>query len=194
MSTKICSRLIVIAAWLLMAFPACVNAADMLKMCVSCHGEDGRGTDSDTPIISGISAAVQEDALYSYASGARDCGATPMMCKMAARLTDEQIVELSAHYADIAFVPAGEEFDAALAEKGQAIHQESCAICHGGSEPGKPNASILHGQRMGYMRYALQQYAAAERQQMPMMERKTVQLTGDDIEALVHFYASYRAP
>jgi sulfide dehydrogenase cytochrome subunit len=194
MSVKNRTKLILIASFFLMAVPVCVNAANMLKLCVSCHGEDGRGTKEDTPIISGISATVQEGALYSYANGDRDCVATPMMCKMAARLTDEQIVDLSAHYAAESFVPAGEEFDAALAEKGQVIHLKDCEICHGGAEPGKPDASILHGQRMGYLRYVLQKYAAAERKQMPSMERKTTQLTGDDIEALINFYASYRRP
>jgi sulfide dehydrogenase cytochrome subunit len=164
----------------------------MLKMCVSCHGEDGRGTDSDTPIIAGLPAVVQEDALYSYLDGDRDCGAKPMMCKVVGRLSEEQIVALSEHYAALPYVPANEEFDAALAATGKVIHQRDCAICHGSDDPGDAEASILHGQRKGFLQYAMQQYAAGQRKQLPAMERKLTTLTGEDIEALVNYYASYR--
>lgn len=163
-----------------------------LSMCVSCHGHDGRGTGGDVPIIAGISAVVQEDALYEYQDGDRSCGSNPLMCKIAERLSEEQITALAEHYAALPFEPAGEQFDAALAEAGKALHQAGCAICHGGDSPGDGEFSILHGQRKGYLRFALTQYAAGERKQMPAMEKKVSPLSSDDIEALVNYYASYR--
>lgn len=173
---------------------AVAGAADdpALSMCVSCHGQDGRGTESDVPIIAGIPAVVQEDALYAYQEGDRNCGSKPMMCKMAERLSEEQISTLAEHYAAMPYEPAGEEFDAALAEAGKALHQEKCAICHGSDDPGDAEFSILHGQRKDYLRYALTQYAAGERKQMPAMERQVSELSSDDIAALVNYYASYR--
>lgn len=192
MRKNACTRVRVIATSLLAIFFSGAGADNTLKMCVNCHGEDGRGTDSDTPIIAGIPAAVQEDALYAYADGDRDCGEKPMMCKMVSRLNDEQVAMLAAHFADMSFSGAGEDFEPALAERGKTIHSEQCAVCHGEDDPGDAEASILHGQRMGYLRYALQKYAAAERKQLPAMEKKAVSLTPDDIEALVNYYASYR--
>ncbi|MDH5345955.1 MAG: cytochrome c, partial [Gammaproteobacteria bacterium] len=162
-----------------------------LKMCVNCHGEDGMGTETDTPIIAGIPAVVQEDALYAYADGDRHCGNKPLMCNIVTRLTEDQVTELAAHFAAMPYKPAGEEFDAALAEQGKAIHMENCAICHGENDPGDAEASILHGQKKDYLRYALQQYAAGERAQLPAMESKTGALSGGDIEALLNYYASY---
>lgn len=192
MSIKTGTRATIGAVWLLLIWPALTSADNTLKMCVNCHGEDGLGTESDTPIIAGIPAAVQEDALFAYLDGDRDCGAKPMMCKMVSRLSEDQIVELAAHYSAMPFSPAGEDFDPGLAEKGKAIHQENCAICHGEDDSGDGEASILHGQRMGYLRYALQQYAATKRKQLPAMEKKAVELTPDDIEVLVNYYASHR--
>ena len=186
------TRAHIVATWLSAIFISAASADNTLKMCVNCHGEDGRGADSSTPIIAGIPAAVQEDALYAYLDGDRDCGDKPMMCKMVSRLTDEQVAELAAHFATMPFSPANEDFDPALAEKGKTVHFEQCAICHGENDPGDAEASILHGQRQGYLRYALQEYAAAERKQLPAMEKKAVKLTPDDIEALVNYYASYR--
>jgi len=168
----------------------------MLMMCSTCHGEDGLGTNSEIPIIAGVPATVQEDALYAYADGARNCVSSPMMCKLATGLTEEQIVELSAHFAELPYQAAGEEFDAALAEAGQKLHQTGCAICHGADNPSEADAnmgaSILHGQPKDYLRYALQQYAAGERSQLPMMEKMITPLSSDDIEALLNYYASYR--
>ncbi len=190
MNTRTMSAVIAMA--LLTISGSAAGADATLKICVNCHGEDGVGTDTDTPIIAGIKDIVQEDALYAYADGDRDCGSNALMCKAASRLTEEQVVELAAHFAAMPFVPAGEEFDAALAEKGKAIHDAKCAFCHGDEDPGEGDSGILHGQRKGYLRYALEQYAASNRKQLPMMEENVVALSADDIEALVNYYASAR--
>jgi sulfide dehydrogenase cytochrome subunit len=181
-----------LAVLLSFAGPASADISGVLPLCTGCHGEDGLGTGASIPIIAGIPAVNQEDALYAYMDGDRQCGTSEMMCKAAARLTEDQIVELAAHYAAMPFQGAEEEFDAALAEAGKSIHMASCAICHGADEPGSMDASILHGQRMDYLRYALQQYAADARLQMPAMAAKIGALSDDDIEALVNYYASHR--
>lgn len=162
-----------------------------LKMCVDCHGEDGRGTESDIPIIAGIPAPVQEDALYEYIDGARHCGNKPLMCKIVSRLSEDQVTELAAHFAAMPYEAAGEAFDSALALQGRTIHMDNCAICHGEDDHGDGEASILHGQKKDYLRYALKQYAAGERSQLDAMKSKTSALSEDDIEALLNYYASY---
>lgn len=189
---KICAmmRIWVLFMWIV---PAWAGAHDM---CITCHGEDGLGINSNIPIIAGVPATVQEDALYAYADGARKCVSAPMMCKIASKLTEDQIVEVAAHFAELPYKAAGEEFDAALAEAGQKIHKNNCAICHGADGPGEAEAdmgaSILHGQRKDYLRYAMQQYVAGEREQLPAMEKKIAALSADDVEALLNYYASYR--
>jgi len=196
MITRTISTFMRLSALLILIVPAWAGAQDMFKMCIDCHGEDGLGTESNMPIIAGETATIQEDAIYAYADGDRTCVSTPMMCKIASRLTDEQIVEYAAHFAQLPYKPAQEEFDPALAEAGQKIHASSCAKCHGADGPGEADDSIgaskLHGQRKDYLRYALERYAAGERNQLPAMEKVTVPLSADDIEALVNYYASYR--
>jgi len=58
------------------------------------------------------------------------------------------------------------------------IHLNGCARCHGADNPSEADAdlgaTILHGQRKDYLRYALGQYATGERQQLPAMEKVTV--------------------
>ncbi len=189
---KVPARVIAAGALLVIVGSAVADGSRALKMCVGCHGADGRGTEADVPIIAGIPPLVQEDALYAYRDGDRNCGAKPLMCKSVSMLSEDQIVELAAHFAAMPYAPAREDFDAALAEKGKSLHMGGCAICHGADDPGDAEASILHGQRKEYLRYALQQYAAGEREQLPAMEKKTKLLSNDDIEALLNYYASYQ--
>ena len=185
-----------VSALLLLIVPAWAYAQDMVAMCSTCHGKDGIGISSSIPNIAGVPAIVQEDALFAYADGARKCASSPMMCTLAADLTEEQIIALSAHFAAFPYQAAGEEFDAALAEVGKTVNERSCANCHGADSPDEANsdmgASILHGQPKDYLRYALEQYATGERSQLPMMEKTIAALTSDEIEALLNYYASYR--
>ncbi len=186
------ATLAAIASMTLFAQSAAADVSGTLTMCTSCHGQDGIGIGGVVPIIAGIPAVVQEDALYAYIDGDRKCGSQPLMCKLVSALTEEQVVDLAAHYAAFPFVPAAEDFDASLAKKGQAVHKEKCAICHGDDNPGDAESSILHGQRKDYLRHAIKQYAAGERSQLPAMEKMMSTLSGDDIDALINYYASYR--
>ena len=106
---------------------------------------------------------------------------------------DEQIEAVAGHYAGLSFVAASQDFDAALAEKGAAIHASECDRCHSdGGSNAEDEASILAGQWAGYLRTAFAQYASGERPQDKKMKEKMELLSAADIEALIHFYASYR--
>ena len=192
-----------------LALLLCVAAAahsqelsDVISNCEGCHGENGVSQWDDMPTIGGIDAFTQSEALYIYRDEGRACSesryrtgdtgrAPTTMCAIAAELSDEEIEAISAHYAELPFVAAVQDFDAAKAEKGAAIHSSECDRCHsdGGSNP-DDEASILAGQRMGYLRHAFAQYASGERPQDNKMKEKLSPLGADDIEALVHYYGS----
>jgi sulfide dehydrogenase cytochrome subunit len=171
-----------------------VSAQDSknFKMCVMCHGENGLSEDGEAPIIAGMDVVVQEEALFAYRDGDRDCGETPMMCKVAGKLSDEEIEEFAAYYSEMAFQPAGDAFDAALGEQGKALHAEKCSKCHGDKDDINLESGMLFGQKMAYLRYALQQYVAGERAQLPAMQKQTETLDADQIEALLNYYANYQ--
>lgn len=188
---KACNRVFIVLLGYFIQQIAHADISAVLPMCTGCHGADGVGIEANIPTIGGIPATLQEDALYAYKDGDRQCGAVPLMCNIVAGLTEEQVTELAAHYSAMTYKASNEEFDAALAEQGKAIHDADCMICHG-NDPGTAQFGVLHGQRMDYLRFSLSQYAAGERTQMPMMEAKTTSLTADQIEALVNYYASYR--
>jgi len=71
------------------------------------------------------------------------------------------------------------------------VHKQSCGICHGLDEP-ITASSILHGQKMAYLRNVLVQYAAGEREQLPPMQAVISALAPEQTEAILNYYASYR--
>lgn len=193
-----------IVPMLVLGFPA-VAAADLdalIEDCDGCHGKDGVSEWSDMPTIAGLGEFVIADNLYIYQDGARPCAeseyrigdtsrAPTDMCKAVADLSDDEIEALAAHYGNMEWVKAKQEFDAELAAVGEEIHMKSCDRCHSeaGTNP-DDEASMLGGQQMGYMRTTYEEYAAGTRDQPKKMKDKLDALSAEEIEALVHYYGS----
>ncbi|MEO1202485.1 MAG: c-type cytochrome [Pseudomonadota bacterium] len=191
--------LVAIAA---MSTAAAAELEATIEMCDGCHGDNGVSQWDDMPTIAGIDAFVGSEALYVYQDEARPCAMSDFrqgdtsrsattMCAVAADLDDDTIEALAEHYAALPFVPAKQDFDAAKAAAGEAIHEDKCSRCHsdGGSNP-DDEASILAGQWMGYLRTTFAEYASGEREQMDKMKTVMDALSAEDTEALIHYYAS----
>lgn len=174
----------------------------VVENCNGCHGNDGVSQWTDVPTIAGVPEFVHADALYIFRDEARPCTETQYkqgdtsrpattMCAVVADMSDDMIDEVAAHYAGLPFVAAKQEFDAALAEAGKAVHEAECDRCHseGGSNP-DDEAGILAGQQMGYLTDTFAEYKSGDREQPKKMEEKLSALSDDDIKALVNYYAS----
>jgi sulfide dehydrogenase cytochrome subunit len=154
-------RLISIAISLTLGlFASAAMAGDLDSIvadCNGCHGNDGVSQWTNVPTIAGVPEFVHSDALYLFRDEARPCSesqykqgdtskAATTMCAVTADLSDDQIDEIAAYYAGLPFVAAKQDFDAALAEAGKAVHEAQCDRCHseGGSNP-DDEAGILAG-------------------------------------------------
>lgn len=170
---------------------------EILAVCAGCHGEDGNKVSNEhAPVIAAIPAPHFEEAVYAYQDGARKCRDEQAMCDVVANLTEEQVIALADHYSAIRREASNDVFDPRLAEFGEGLHIDHCARCH--VDPDDPNADQalgipLNGQRAAYLRYATYAYLRGGRATLvPAMAAKLVELTENDIEALIHYYASYR--
>lgn len=170
--------------------------------CNGCHGDNGVSQWSDVPTIAGIDAFGTADALFMFRDEERPCSeseyrqgdtgrAATTMCAITADLSDDDIELLGDTYAEFAFVPAAQDFDAALAEAGAAIHEQQCDKCHsdGGSNV-EDEASILAGQWSAYLENTFADYLSGDRPQDKKMKEKLDALSADDVNALVQYYAS----
>ena len=181
---------------------ATADLAAIIEDCNGCHGDGGVSQWTDMPSIAGIGEFVFADAMYVYQDEARPCAdseyrqgdtSRPVtnMCKVAAELSEDQIDALAAEYGNMKWVKAKQEFDAAKAAAGEAVHMDGCDRCHSdaGTNP-DDEASMLGGQQMGYLRTIFEQYAAGEREQPKKMKEAIDALSADDVEAVVHYYGS----
>jgi len=191
-----------LAFGLLASASALGDAAALAENCNGCHGDDGVSQWSDVPTIAGLPEYTHGDALYFFRDNERPCSsseyrqgdtsrAATTMCEVAAELSDEEIDELAAYYAEMPFVPAAQEFDAGLAAAGKAVHDAQCEKCHSdGGSNADDEASILAGQWMGYLEATFAEYASGDREQDKSMKEKMDALSEADTAALLHFYAS----
>jgi len=189
---------------LMLGIPALASADvdALIQDCNGCHGDNGVSQWSDVPTIAGLAEFVHVDALFIYQDEARPCAeseyrqgdtsrAATTMCAVAADLSEDDIEALAAAYAEQSYVKATQEFDAALAATGKALHDDACDRCHSeeGTNP-EDEAGMLGGQQMGYLRDTFAAYADESREQPGKMKQKMDALSADDTEALIHYYGS----
>ena len=178
------------------------DVESLMQGCNDCHGDQGVSQWTDVPTIAGLAEFVHSDALYIYRDKERPCADSAYrqgdtgrpetnMCAVAEKLSDDEIDALAAAYAEFSYVPAKQDFDAALAEAGKAIHDKSCDRCHsnGGTDP-EDEAGMLGGQQQGYLRTTFKEYADGSRDQPEKMAEAMNKLSANDVEALLNYYAS----
>jgi len=189
---------LLLACFAALLLPVFVLASSpILETCAECHGTDGMGQGLPmVPVIAGIPVEHIEDAILAYVDGARRCVNVPRMCETVARLSESEVTEVAEYYAGKTRVSSGQEFDKDLAADGAQVYQHHCATCHlsPDSEDAAHAVGIpLHGQRLDYLRYAIEAYLGGDREvQFKAMADALGVLGPNDIEALVNYYASYR--
>jgi cytochrome subunit of sulfide dehydrogenase len=191
----------ILAALLALAFALPASAAPD-DGCADCHGKDGASTESDVPVIGGVSETYLNDTMAAYRDSKRPCAATAYragdkkrpktdMCKIAAKLSAEETAAVSKDLAADPFVKAKQKFDAAKAATGKKIHDTACEKCHSeGGALADDDAGILAGQWMSYLKDTFAQYTKGSRPQPEKMKVKFNALKPDEQEALLHYYAS----
>ncbi|WP_296755879.1 c-type cytochrome [Thioalkalivibrio sp.] len=199
--TRLLAKTILGALTLVAAPMALAAAPGSAESCLGCHGADGISSDPDTPTISGASDFFIENQLFLFQGEERPCVADLFAkvddapaadhCAIVADWSEDTIVEVAAHYAEQPFQSADQSWDAARAEAGAAIHEDSCARCHAdaGSDPAD-DAGILAGQWKPYLVRTMTDFREGRRMQPATMEREMQALSDADIEALAAYYAS----
>lgn len=110
--------------------------------CASCHGADGNGANPQVPKLAGQQAAYLYRELWAFKRGQRP---SPAMAAIVAPLTDAELADVSAFYADQAVRP-DPVTNASLAAAGEHVYyggRPSCAMCHQGD--GMPMMGMMGG-------------------------------------------------
>ena len=192
----------ILLTWFLVPL-ASAGIEETVKDCDSCHGDGGVSTESDVPTIGGVSPFVLEEYMLEFREAARPCRESKYrsgdlerpatdMCAVAKALSETEITELADYYSGKEFVPAKQEFDAALAAEGSKIHRRDCEKCHSdGGSLAEDDAGMLAGQWMPYLEQVFADYKAGDREMMEdKMKDKIDALDAASITALIHYYGS----
>lgn len=169
--------------------------------CASCHNKNGISDDEDIPIIAGTSAFFLENQIFIFREDARPCvedkfgeeahkGIAEDHCDLVKEMSENDITELAAYFAEQPFESADQEVDEDLAGMGAQIHEQRCEKCHSdGGSLALDDAGILAGQWKTYLVRTLQNYKNGERWQPEKMQPAIEALGEKDINALAEYYA-----
>jgi cytochrome c553 len=169
------------------------------KVCAACHGADGNSPLSMNPNLAGQHAEYLNKQLRDFKSGKRS---NPVMAPIAASLSDDDMRNLSAHYAaqkasvltakDLALATKGQKlFRAGVADKGVA----ACAGCHSPNGAGIPiQYPRVAGQHADYVAAQLKAFRAEERgnDENNVMRSIAARLSDREIAALSEYLAGLR--
>ena len=175
---------------------AAAMAADVADRCASCHGEAGVSDDPDVPMIAGFSEFAIIDLLDSYRNGFRPerplelpDGSTTSMVEISRALDPGEIDSVALYFSEQTWTPQAQPFDAALADRGRAIHDVKCTKCHsnGGAEP-EDDLALMAGQWRSYLARQMDDFDAGTRRMAEKMKEKYDTLSSADKAALLEYY------
>lgn len=183
---------------------ASADAGTLTESCVGCHGKGGANTEAAIPNIGGYSKVYMTDALNLYKTQERPCPETTIpdgakkgeksdMCQAVKDLSDVDIEQIVGYFAAQKFTRTPQQFDPALAKKGEKIHKRNCEKCH--TESGSvadDDAGILAGQKMTYLDEQIKFFNEGKRPISKKMKPKLGALSKDEIEAVLHYYSSFK--
>lgn len=160
-----------------------------IEECGMCHGADGNSEIEDIPSLAGQPKLFLQDQLIYMREGVRPVEA---MAPFVEGLTDEQIVALAEHYAELEPKASEEPVDPALAERGAELADElRCHSCHGPALAGHDQIPRVAKQRIDYLFRALREYRDEERRSADTLMSASVAGVSDrDLRGLAHYAAS----
>ncbi len=183
-------RLALLAGGLAVCLPlwaAGPTPAMLSNTCSACHGAFGQSVGPSIPTLAGQPAAYLADAMKKFKSGERP---GTVMGRLARAYSDDDFNAMGEFFSEQKFVRYRQDVDAAKAARGRQLHEQSCKKCHldGGRE--SEDGGVIAGQWRPYLHITMSDFFTKKRPMPKKMAERMEGLSQDDIDALVHFYAS----
>jgi sulfide dehydrogenase cytochrome subunit len=165
------------------------DAAALARNCAACHGLTGASSGRLIPHIGGQEEGYLRRVLMGFKKGDRP---TVFMERLAKGYTEQELASVAAYFARLPWSPPAQVTDPGLVDRGRTLARERCVSCHAESDDAVSEvAPLIAGQWAEYLKEELTKFTGP---QMLAPDQGMVQalhgLSGADIEALAHFYAS----
>lgn len=162
-------------------------AAMLSNTCAGCHGTNGASAGPSSPILGGQPAGYIAAEMKKFKSGERP---STIMGKLARAYSDEDFLAMDAFFAKEKFVRDKQQVDPAKVAQGKQLHEQNCKKCHLDGGRDSEDGGILAGQWKEYLQIAVDEFQAGKRHMPKKMAAKLKELSKDDLDALVQYYAS----
>jgi cytochrome c553 len=173
---------------------AAAGEAKANTICMACHGPQGNSIIPIWPKLAGQHPEYIVKQLNDFRAGHR---ANEQMTPMAMPLTDQEVLDLAAYFAEQAQTPGAA--DPTLVAKGESIYRwgnpesgvPACSGCHGPAGNGQSLAKFprISGQHADYIKLSLEHFRAAQRANDPngMMRGAAARMTDQEIAAVSQY-------
>jgi cytochrome c553 len=168
---------------------AAQGVAERVKLCGTCHGEDGNSQMANLPSLAGQPEFFIINQLFLMREGVRKVEAMAALVK---DLKDDDLQALAKHYAAQPPKASGEPIDPALVQRGSELAaMRRCGSCHQPALTGADQIPRIAKQRVDYLITALKELRDGKRPGADtLMSQAVAGLSDADLAALAHFAAS----
>ena len=165
------------------------GVTERVKLCGTCHGEDGNSQMANLPSLAGQPEFFIINQLFLMREGVRKVDAMAALVK---DLKDDDLQALAKHYAAQPPKPSGEPIDPTLVHRGSELAAtRRCGSCHLPALIGADQIPRIAKQRVDYLITALKELRDGKRPGADTLMSQAVAGLGDaDLAALAHFAAS----
>jgi len=164
-------------------------SAEMLSYaCAGCHGTNGGSAGPTMPSLASQSKTAIVEAMKKFKSGDRP---SSIMGRLAKGYSDEQIEAMGEFFSKQKHHATTQKVDKKKVAMGAALQEKNCSRCHleEGKE-GKDDTPVMASQWLPYLEMQMELYQSGVRKMPEKMAEKVKPLSKEEIDALLHFYAS----
>jgi len=166
------------------------TAAMLSNACAGCHGTNGGSAGPTMPSLASQSKAAIVDAMKKFRSGERP---STVMGRLAKGYTDAEIDAMGEFFSKQKFHATVQVVDAAKVKKGADLQEANCSRCHlDDGKDGKDDTPVMASQWLPYLKMQMELYDSGKRKMPEKMAEKVKPLSKEDLDALMHFYASVK--
>jgi cytochrome subunit of sulfide dehydrogenase len=172
------------------AFAAPPSAEMLANACAGCHGTNGGSAGDTMPSLASQSESSIVEAMLKFKSGERS---STIMGRLAKGYSDEQIKALGGFFAKQKLHVTQQVTDKAKVAQATKIQEKSCGRCHlDEGKDGKDDTPVMASQWLPYLQIQMDLYTSGHRKMPDKMAEKVKELSKQDLDALMHFYAAQK--
>lgn len=165
--------------------------AEMMSFaCAGCHGTNGGSAGMSMPSLASQSKTAIVDAMKKFKSGERP---STVMGRLAKGYSDADFDAMGNFFSKQKFHPTAQLVDKAKVAKGANLQEANCSRCHlDDGKDGKDDTPVMASQWLDYLKMQMELYQSGKRKMPEKMAEKVKPLSKEDLDALLHFYASVK--